>query len=85
MEPILNSNISVTFSVKCNCNISKSKLVFSLSNESYFSLIALPVQKLYYESNRSAIFGTPGICIKFLLKRPLLIFSLTHHTAIWMF
>ena len=35
MQPILDSNISVTFPVKYNCNISKSKLVFPLSNEGY--------------------------------------------------
>ena len=52
MQPILNSNISVTFSVKYNCNMSKSKLVFPLSNESYFGLIALLVRS-YHELNRS--------------------------------
>jgi hypothetical protein len=40
MLPILNINISVNFKVKYNCDISKSKLVFPLSNEIYFSLIA---------------------------------------------
>ena len=43
MQPILNSNISVIFSVKYNYNMSKSKLVPPLSIESYFSLIALLV------------------------------------------
>ena len=41
MQPNLNSNIWVIFLVKYNYNISKSKLAFPLSNESYFSLIAL--------------------------------------------
>ena len=36
----LNINISENFSVKYNCDMSKSKLVFPLPNESYFSLIA---------------------------------------------
>ena len=40
MQPILNRNISMTFLVKYTCNMSKSKLVFPLSNESYFGLIA---------------------------------------------
>ena len=35
----LNINISRNFSVKYNCDISKSKLVFPLPNESYSSLI----------------------------------------------
>ena len=43
MQPILNSNILVKLSVKYNCNISKSKFVFPLSNENYFGLIALLV------------------------------------------
>ena len=59
MQPTLNSYISVTFSVKYNCNISKSKLVFPLSNESYFSLIALLVEVI---TNQTGVlfFGTPG-------------------------
>ena len=36
----LNINISENFSVKYNCDVSKSKLVFPLSNDSYSSLIA---------------------------------------------
>jgi hypothetical protein len=43
MLPILNINISVNFSVKYNCNIPKSKLVFPLFDASYFSLKALLV------------------------------------------
>ena len=46
MQPTLNINIWVIFSVKYKYNISKSKLVFPLSNASYFSLIALIVYKL---------------------------------------
>ena len=46
MQPNLNSKISVTFSVKYNCNIPKSKLVFPLSNESYFGLTALVISTL---------------------------------------
>ena len=39
----LNVNITGNFSVKYNCDISKSKLVFPLPNERYSSLIALVV------------------------------------------
>ena len=46
MQPILNINIWVIFLVKYKCNISKSKLVFPLSNASYFSLMASIVYKL---------------------------------------
>ena len=59
MQLILNSNMVVAFSVKYNCNISKSKLVFPLSYESYFSLIALLVQKLSQIKREHFFFGTP--------------------------
>ena len=41
MQPILNINIWAIFSVQYHCKISKFKLVFPLSNESFSSLIAL--------------------------------------------
>ena len=50
-----NINISKNFSVKYNCDISKSKWVFPLPNESYCSLIA-SIVKSYCWSNRSTFF-----------------------------
>ena len=54
MQPILNSNISVTFSVKYNCDMSKSKLVFPLSNEGYFGLIAF-ITRLKVITNQTGV------------------------------
>ena len=60
MQPILNSNISAKFSVKYNCNISKSKLVFPLSNESYFGLIGFTRLEVIKKETGVHFFGTPG-------------------------
>ena len=46
MLPNLNINISVNFLSIYNCNISKSKLAFPLSNKIYLSVIASIVLKL---------------------------------------
>ena len=59
MQPILNINIWAIFSVKYNCNISKFKLVFPLSNESFSTLIALFVKKIINQTG-VLFFETPG-------------------------
>ncbi len=56
-----NINISKNFSVKYNCDISKSKWVFPLPNESYCSLIA-SIVKSYCWSNRSTFFLGHPVC-----------------------
>ena len=55
----LNINISGNFSVKYNCDISKSKLVFPLPNESYSSLIASIVKKLFWIKPEYIFLGHP--------------------------
>ena len=55
----LNINISGNISVKYNGNISKSKLVFPLPNESYSSLIASIVWKLLWIKPEYFFLGHP--------------------------
>ena len=58
----LNINISENFSVKYNCDISKSKLVFPLPNESYSSLISSIVSKLLLIKPEYFFLGLPVQC-----------------------
>ena len=51
MSPILNFNVSVTFSAKYNCNISKFNLVIPL-----YLVKVIYSFRIYYESNRSIFF-----------------------------
>ena len=56
----LNINISGNISVKYNCVISKSKLVFPLPNESYSGLICFNRLEVIVDQTGVLFFGTPG-------------------------
>ena len=70
MRPNLNINISVSFLQMHNCNISKSKLAFPLSNKIYLSVIASTALKLLRLKQEYFFLGHPVYWMMFSKQCP---------------